>query len=414
MCHVAATVIMVSEFRSATYRQPCSAHQGDTTLLFCQNFPGDSVGVAYLRQYAFLTHPSVLFLGPLIILAWVCAWNAASWLVLQPRFFKLVAPTPVLKVPKAGGGEQVVVDVDRHALLSQSCVLSWHSLSLALHPPPGQGVTNCFSLLRDLSGWVAAGEVVVIAGAPGCGKTTLLNALAWRKVAGRVSGQVLVNGYPRERESWIRATGYVEKAEVYPPYLTLYECLCYRAAMNLPRHVTSRQRGRLLEEILECTGLGAVRRCLVKQLVGSGPSEQEKRVAVAIELANNPSVLFLDAPLVGLDHGQGTRFVHNLEHMALTTRRAVVMTATMPTALQLDACTRILLLKRGGQQVYFGPPGLHGAAIMVSERPLLLPRRPRPRLPQVSGGGLGGCRRNTLRPSLARRPAFPTAPPSAT
>ena len=105
---------------------------------------------------------------------------------------------------------------------------------------------------------------------------------------------------------------------------------------------------------------------MVWQLVGLGPSEQEKRVAVAIELANNPSVLFLDAPLVGLDFGQGTRFVRHLKQIAAASGRAVLLSATMPTALQLDSCTRILILKRGGQQVYFGPPGLHGARIMVS------------------------------------------------
>ena len=263
----AATGIMVSEFRSATYRHSCSAHVGDTSLQFCTTYPQESVGVAYLRRYAFLYHPHVLYLGPLIILTWVCVWNLASWLVLQPRFFKSVAPTPILKDPKAaGGGEQVAVTVhvNPHAMLAQSCVLSWHSLSLHLSP---RGVANPLFLLSDISGWVAGGEVVAIAGAPGCGKTSLLNSLAWRKLTGRMSGQVLANGHPRERESWIRATGYVEKAEVYPPYLTLVECLRYRAAMNLPPNVSRKQRKELVEEILECTGLGLMRNRTVGQVL---------------------------------------------------------------------------------------------------------------------------------------------------
>lgn len=84
----------------------------------------------------------MLYVGPLIIVAWVCVWNVANSLVLQLRYFKSVARTPILKVPKpAGVGKQVVVAVyvDPHAVLAQCCVMSWQSLSLHLSP---RGVAN--------------------------------------------------------------------------------------------------------------------------------------------------------------------------------------------------------------------------------------------------------------------------------
>ena len=42
---------------------------------------------------------------------------------------------------------------------------------------------------------------------PGAGKTTLLDVLAGRKTMGRIRGDILVNGYPKEAKTFAQLVG---------------------------------------------------------------------------------------------------------------------------------------------------------------------------------------------------------------
>ena len=55
-------------------------------------------------------------------------------------------------------------------------------------------------LLRDVYGFVEPGKLTCLMGASGAGKTTLLDVLADRKNIGTISGDVLVDGIPRDIE----------------------------------------------------------------------------------------------------------------------------------------------------------------------------------------------------------------------
>lgn len=250
----------------------------------------------------------------------------------------------------------------RNVLRFQKVVLSWHNLSYEVMPP---GARNARQILLEVSGWAKPGEILAISGSPGTGKTTLIDCLAWRTVNGRMGGSVLSNGFPRERSAWIRSTGYVHRAEVYPPYLTVEENMLYKAVMNLPSESTKRERERLVEEILRCADIWQLRKRLTSQLVRGGSStEKLKRLATAMELAANPSVLFFDAPLLGMDDRQGSLFVQTLEHIASAMERTLVLTIDVPMALQLNSFKNILILKRGGEMVYFGEPGIYGSKLL--------------------------------------------------
>ena len=53
------------------------------------------------------------------------------------------------------------------------------------------------------------------------GKTTLLDVIAGRKNAGRMEGQIFLNGFPREHKSFARLTAYCEQLDVHSPYATV-------------------------------------------------------------------------------------------------------------------------------------------------------------------------------------------------
>ena len=51
----------------------------------------------------------------------------------------------------------------------------------------------------------------------GAGKTTLLDVVAGRKTIGTVTGDILVNGHPKDQRTWARAVGYVEQTDIHSP-----------------------------------------------------------------------------------------------------------------------------------------------------------------------------------------------------
>lgn len=84
--------------------------------------------------------------------------------------------------------------------------------------------------------------------------------------------------------------------------------------------------------------------------------EQRKRVSIGVELAANPSILFLDEPTTGLDSRAALVLVRNICNIAAS-GRSIVCTIHQPSAAILSSFDSLLLLLRGGQTVFFGTLG---------------------------------------------------------
>ncbi len=84
--------------------------------------------------------------------------------------------------------------------------------------------------------------------------------------------------------------------------------------------------------------------------------EQRKRVSIGVELAANPSILFLDEPTTGLDSLAAQSLVRNIRKIAAS-GRSVVCTIHQPSTVIFNSFDSLLLLKRGGQTVFFGNLG---------------------------------------------------------
>lgn len=84
--------------------------------------------------------------------------------------------------------------------------------------------------------------------------------------------------------------------------------------------------------------------------------EQRKRISIAIELAANPSILFLDEPTTGLDSRAAQSLFRNIRRIA-SSGRSIVCTIHQPSTSIFSTFDSLLLLKRGGQTVFFGELG---------------------------------------------------------
>ena len=78
-------------------------------------------------------------------------------------------------------------------------------------------------------------------GASGAGKTTLMDVLADRKTAGRMEGDVRVNGHPKEAASFARVMGYCEQFDVHSGGATVREAVTTSAILRLSRDIDAEQ-----------------------------------------------------------------------------------------------------------------------------------------------------------------------------
>ena len=136
---------------------------------------------------------------------------------------------------------------------------------------------------------IRCGEVFALIGPNGAGKTTTLEILEGHR--DRDSGEVSVLGFdPEQRPRALKERiGIVLQSTSVSQYLRVEEAVdMFRGYYPHPRP---------LDEVLELVGLTEDRHRLVRRLSGG----QQRRLDVAIGLAGDPDLLFLDEPTTGFD-----------------------------------------------------------------------------------------------------------------
>jgi ABC-2 type transport system ATP-binding protein len=143
--------------------------------------------------------------------------------------------------------------------------------------------------VRDIDLQVRRGEIFALLGPNGAGKTTTVEILEGYR--SRDAGTVKVLGYDpgSERRPLKSRIGIVLQSTGVDSYLTVVETISmYAKFYPDPRPV---------DEVIELVGLEAKRNARVIKLSGG----QQRRLDVAIALAGNPDLLFLDEPTTGFD-----------------------------------------------------------------------------------------------------------------
>jgi ABC-2 type transport system ATP-binding protein len=145
--------------------------------------------------------------------------------------------------------------------------------------------------VRGVDLTVAEGEVFGLLGPNGAGKTTIVEILeGYRR---RDAGTVSVFGYdPATGNRKLKEQiGIVLQKTGIDPYLTVTETIdMFRGYYPAPRP---------RDEVIEMVGLTEKRDVKVTKLSGG----QQRRLDVAIALAGDPRLLFLDEPTTGFDPG---------------------------------------------------------------------------------------------------------------
>ena len=197
-------------------------------------------------------------------------------------------------------------------------------------------------ILDNLNLEIRRGEVLVLLGESGCGKTTTLKLI--NRLIEPTSGEVLVEG--RRTTDWNaielrRRVGYVLQEAGLFPHFTVAENIALVPTLENWNEAEKLTR---TNEMLELVGLNAEK--FADRLPHELSGGQRQRVGVARALAANPELLLLDEPFGALDaltrvnlQKEFARLVRELK------KTAVFVTHDLHEAFILG--TRICLMDKG-------------------------------------------------------------------
>src|SRR5262245_61729163 len=197
--------------------------------------------------------------------------------------------------------------------------------------------------LDSLSLRVNQGEVFGFLGPNGAGKTTTLKLLM--QLIYPTSGRAEILGRPVGDSAVRRLIGYLPENPYFYDYLTAEELLEYFAGLFGYEKSERRSRARrLLDEV----GIGAERRLQLRKF----SKGMLQRVGIAQALVNDPSVVFLDEPMSGLDP-LGRRAIRELI-LSLRDKGCTVFFSSHVLSDAEALCSRVAILA-GGRLVAEGP-----------------------------------------------------------
>ncbi len=228
-----------------------------------------------------------------------------------------------------------------------SALLAIDNVNLAYEMPGG-----LHEVVRNMSLDLARGDIGCLLGASGCGKSTVLRAIAGFEPVR--SGSISLEGVLVSSPSVFvaperRRVGMMFQDYALFPHLTVSQ----NVAFGLRRQDKTKQRARVAE-MLDFVSLGKAGESYPHELSGG----QQQRVALARALAPEPDLLLLDEPFSNLD-------VDTRERLAFEVRdilRATGHTALLVTHNQAEAfaiADRIGIISDGTIRQWDSPYNLH-------------------------------------------------------
>ncbi len=194
--------------------------------------------------------------------------------------------------------------------------------------------------LDDLSIDIHEGEILGILGPNGAGKTTFLNILSTLLLP--ESGSVEILGIRLEPKNFYTLRKLINLSSGFPNYpwcLTVEENLRFYARLY---GLSGQAMTRKIERLIELFDFGEYARLRFDEL----SSGTKQRLSLAKCLLNDPKIIFLDEPTVGLDPDMAERTREIIRNILKETKATVLFTThNMPEAEMM--CKRIAFIKKG-------------------------------------------------------------------
>jgi len=254
---------------------------------------------------------------------------------------------------KAGGGVEVIVS---NLSVSSEAPARDHVPTMLSNKYIGccrTKKTDTTRILTDTNLVFQEGQLTLLLGPPGCGKTLLLNAIAGRLDHG---GDILFNGVPVEEVDMLRTVSMFDATDVHIPHLTVRETLDF--ADKCLNGVKDRNefRDHNVEVVLRLLGLSECADTKVGDEKVRGVSGgQRRRVTAAEALVSGSKILLCDELSTGLDSEATLDIVRALKSWAVATNGTAIIALLQPPPEVVAVFDQLVCLDKG-HVFYAGNP----------------------------------------------------------
>lgn len=192
------------------------------------------------------------------------------------------------------------------------------------------------SVLSEINLDLRPPSIVGLIGPNGAGKTTFMKILVRQLLAS--AGSITIDGMDiGKNENYLKnRLGYLPQEFGLYEELTVYQFLDYMALLK----GLGPEKKERIESCIEKTGLSEKQNSRIKTLSGG----QKQRVGIAQALLNDPELLIVDEPTVGLDPAERVRFRNLLAENA--NHRLVLLSTHIIEDVE-SICNRLIVLNRG-------------------------------------------------------------------
>ncbi|USB35152.1 ABC transporter ATP-binding protein [Paenibacillus sp. YPG26] len=178
-------------------------------------------------------------------------------------------------------------------------------------------------IVEDLNIQIPEGKITALVGANGSGKSTILKTMA--RIMQPKGGSVILNGKSIHKQSTrevAKQLAILPQNPTAPEGLTVYELVSYGRFPYQKGFGSLRSEDKqVIEWAIEATGMQEFRDRPLDQLSGG----QRQRAWIAMALAQETAILFLDEPTTFLDMAHQLEVLHLLERLNAEANRTIVM-----------------------------------------------------------------------------------------
>ena len=213
------------------------------------------------------------------------------------------------------------------------------SLSIDIKEKNVGTILNRKTLLKDIKLEINSGEMMLVLGGAGAGKTTFMKAVLGESKA---KARIILDGQDFYRH--YRVLKY--KIGIVPQFPSIRDSekvsdiVLDASRMNLNPDLSDAEKEKILAQVKKRYSLNEIWDTYYERISGG----QKKRVSIAIATFNNPSLFFLDEPDSGLDYANRRTVMEALKTTADQNKMVMVITHAPNDAA--DLFTRVIVLAK--------------------------------------------------------------------